>query len=298
MPDSHRPRSGAISTKVADARLEQIRFSSDVAAVGALRCPADSTYFRGEQVTNNFVVAFPRSALWIEPEHASPFVAAATVATIYNRGQRFARRPIVPDGDTADWFAVSEDIVREIVAGYDPGAAQLDTPLRFTHVEIPPALYLAQRRVYDVVQTADRLASEEYIIGIVRRVVHAAYDRRHGAQTPTPRPRERERRDLVEQAKAIVASTPFEDTGLREVATACGVSPYHLCRTFRAVTGSTLFGFRRDLRLRTALAMLAPHRGQLSELAHTLGFSSHAHFTMAFRRHFGVTPGQNDRAIG
>ena len=71
---------------------------------------------------------------------------------------------------------------------------------------------------------------------------------------------------------------------------------YHLCRTFRAVTGQTLFGFRRDLRLRAALAMLPDYRGRLSELAHTLGFASHSHFTAAFRGHFGVPPGHDDRA--
>lgn len=289
---SRAPRT--ICTQVADERLEQIRFASDLAAVGALRCPVDSSYFRGEQVTNNFVVAFPRAALWIAHEQGPPFVAAATLATIYNRGQRFARHPIAPDGDTADWFAVSEDIVRDIVAAFDPDAAQSEMPLRFSRVDVPPGLYLAQRRVCNIVNTEDRLASEERVIGIVHRVLHAAYHRRRASRPAAARPRDRARRDLVEQAKAVVTTERFAHAGLSEIAAACGVSPYHLSRTFRALTGESLFGFRRDLRLRTALALLPHHRGRLSELAHALGFSSHAHFTHAFRRHFGLRPAQND----
>ncbi len=287
-----------INTLVGDHRLEQIRFASEVAAIGALRCSCDSPYFRGQQVTNNFVVAFPRSALWIHQDRAPAFVAASTVATIYNRGQHFERRPISPDGDTADWFAVSEDVVRDIVAEYDVEAAGLAAPLRFTHVDVTPAQYFAQRRVVEGLHGADRLAVEEHTIAIVRDVLHSAQHvsgrASRGALTQTRR--EADRRAIVECAKAVMSASCIADIGLREIARRCDVSVYHLCRTFRAVTGQTLFGFRRDLRLRAALAMLPDYRGRLSELAHTLGFASHSHFTAAFRGHFGVPPGHDDRA--
>jgi AraC-like DNA-binding protein len=39
-----------------------------------------------------------------------------------------------------------------------------------------------------------------------------------------------------------------------------------------------------------ALEPLADGAGDLTRIALDLGFSSHSHFTAAFRRHFGLTP--------
>ena len=43
---------------------------------------------------------------------------------------------------------------------------------------------------------------------------------------------------------------------LSEIAAALGVSPFHLCRTFRRVSGMTLHAYRNELRLRSALEQL------------------------------------------
>ena len=63
-----------------------------------------------------------------------------------------------------------------------------------------------------------------------------------------------------------------------------------LCRLFRRHTGMTLHEYRTELRLRDALDRLASRRGDLTRIALDLGFSSHSHFTAAFRRAFGMTP--------
>jgi AraC family transcriptional regulator len=295
--------SSAVSTRVGDPRLEQIRFASEIAAVGALRCPRDSRYFRGEQVTDNYVVAFPRAALWIRQDRDHAFVATSTLATIYNRGQRFVRQPIAAEGDTADWFALAEEIVREAVAEWDPAASESRTPLRHSRTPISPALYGAQRAIFEGADRRDPAAVEEQVVGIFRSVVRAAYrptrEMVANADTGTAR---RARRDLVEQAKALLAATYTESLGLADLARRCDVSVYHLCRTFRAATGHTLHGYRRDLRLRAALEPLLSCRGRLSDLALRLGFSSHSHFTAAFRQHYGMHPQRwqqsMDRAIG
>jgi AraC-like DNA-binding protein len=299
--------SSAVSTRVGDPRLEQIRFASEIAAVGALRCPRDSSYFRGEQVTDNYVVAFPRAALWIRQDRDHAFVATSTLATIYNRGQRFVRQPIAAEGDTADWFALAEELVREAVADWDPAASESRTPLRHSRTPIAPSLYGAQRAIFEGADRHDPATVEEQVVGIFRRVVRAAYrptgemvaEPGTGPATGTAR---RARRDLVERAKAVLAATYTESLGLADLARRCDASVYHLCRTFRAATGHTLHGYRRDLRLRAALEQLESGRGRLSDVAHRLGFSSHSHFTAAFRRHYGMHPRRwqqsMDRAIG
>ena len=65
---------------------------------------------------------------------------------------------------------------------------------------------------------------------------------------------------------------------------------FHLCRCFRAGTGLTLHEYRTQLRLRGALEALESGDCDLTRLALDTGFSSHSHFTAAFRRVFDATP--------
>jgi AraC-like DNA-binding protein len=96
--------------------------------------------------------------------------------------------------------------------------------------------------------------------------------------------------DLAEAARTVLARSFREPVTLDEVARRTGSSMFHLCRTFRRHTGSTLHGYRNQLRLRTALERAATPESDLTELALDLGFSSHSHFTAAFRKAFGISP--------
>lgn len=81
-----------------------------------------------------------------------------------------------------------------------------------------------------------------------------------------------------------------EPTSLGELAVATGYSVFHTCRVFRATTGHTIHGFRRELRLRHALARILDSRDSLTEIALATGFASQSHLTNLFRARFGVTP--------
>jgi AraC family transcriptional regulator len=89
--------------------------------------------------------------------------------------------------------------------------------------------------------------------------------------------------------KRAIAAAPESNLPLRALAVVAGSSPYQLCRDFRALTGMTITRYRHALRLRLALDRL-PGCNDLTDLALDLGYSSHSHFTYAFRDHFGVTP--------
>jgi AraC family transcriptional regulator len=52
----------------------------------------------------------------------------------------------------------------------------------------------------------------------------------------------------------------------------------------------TLHQYLNRLRLRIGLERLAQCSAGLSEIAFALGFSSHGHFTTAFRGEFGLPP--------
>ena len=81
-----------------------------------------------------------------------------------------------------------------------------------------------------------------------------------------------------------------DDLSLPDIARTVGCSAFHLCRAFKAETGWPLHRFRGQVRLRVALEELSSRRGDLTALALDLGYSSHSHFTAAFKRAFGVPP--------
>jgi AraC-like DNA-binding protein len=98
------------------------------------------------------------------------------------------------------------------------------------------------------------------------------------------------RREWIREAKTLLAARFDRRLALGDVARHLGLSPYYLCRTFRAFTGYTLHGYLNELRLRASLERLHERDDDLTGIALDLGFSSHSHFTSAFRRKFGITP--------
>jgi AraC-like DNA-binding protein len=71
-----------------------------------------------------------------------------------------------------------------------------------------------------------------------------------------------------------------------------GLSSFHLLRVFRRETGLTPHQYALQLRLRRTLLELEDSPPRLAELATGAGFSSHAHFSSAFRAAWGLTPQQ------
>ncbi len=79
---------------------------------------------------------------------------------------------------------------------------------------------------------------------------------------------------------------------LDEVAREAGRSVWHVAKQFRQATGSTVHARLVRIRLRHALRALARGAPDLTTVALDVGFGSHSHFTSAFRREFGLSPGR------
>jgi AraC family transcriptional regulator len=96
----------------------------------------------------------------------------------------------------------------------------------------------------------------------------------------------RRARDLLHEG------VPDVPGSLTELAAAVGVHPAHLARCFRREYGQTVGEYARALRLEWAAEQLALDGASLAEIALRAGFADQSHFTRAFRRHAGVTPGR------
>jgi len=99
------------------------------------------------------------------------------------------------------------------------------------------------------------------------------------------------RRRLVDRVKVLLASDLSRRWTLAEIAAEIGGSAVYLTQAFQQVEGLPLYRYQLRLRLARALDLIAG-RGDLSGLAQDVGFSSHSHFTAAFRQAYGVTPSE------
>jgi Adenosine deaminase len=93
---------------------------------------------------------------------------------------------------------------------------------------------------------------------------------------------------LIGAAKELI-SAGRERWSLTGIAAQLQVSPAYLTDLFRRHEGVSIARYQRRLRLSRALLEL-PHTEDIAALALDLGFSSHAHFSTAFRATYGETP--------
>jgi AraC-like DNA-binding protein len=96
-------------------------------------------------------------------------------------------------------------------------------------------------------------------------------------------------RILVDQAKQVIAADLGRRVTLAEIAAQVGVSPVYLTQIFQRVEGIPLYRYQLRLRLARALQLLNDY-DDVTDLALDLGFSSHSHFSAAFKQVYGQTP--------
>ena len=101
---------------------------------------------------------------------------------------------------------------------------------------------------------------------------------------------------VVDRAKQVIHARGCEPITLQDVANDVGVSGVYLTQQFSRVEGVPLYRYQLKLRLSRALLEL-PYCEDITGLALDLGFSSHSHFTAAFRKAFGVTPSHYRAAL-
>ena len=270
--------------------FDTLLYRSAIATIANFRAEPSHSGFQDSGPAENHIFVFPRTSVRIRHPGRRPFVAGPNVVTFYNKDQIYSRERVAEEGDHCDWFAVEPSVLLDAVRQHDPEAADRpESPFRFTHGPGDTDTYLLQRLVVRHLNEgspADPLFVEEAAVRLLSRVVAGAaraWDLEWEASSPV-------QGDLAEAAKTVLARNFREPITLDEVARRAGSSVFHLCRTFRRHTGSTLHGFRTQLRLRTALEQVAAPASDFTDLALDLGYSSHSHFTAAFRKAFGMAP--------
>jgi AraC family transcriptional regulator len=96
----------------------------------------------------------------------------------------------------------------------------------------------------------------------------------------------------LRHARELLHDRLGESLTLSDVASAVGIHPAHLARTFRKRYGCTLGEYVRRLRIERASRDLATSRAPVAEVGAAAGFYDQSHFAKVFRRQMGMTPAE------
>jgi AraC-like DNA-binding protein len=125
----------------------------------------------------------------------------------------------------------------------------------------------------------------ERAVTLAARMLEQADPRRVASGAPAS---SQAHRALADGAREILAASP--ERSLPELARMLAVSPHHLSRVFRALTGHTVSRHRMRLRARDALERIAGGERNLARLASDLGFADQSHLCRVIRRETGSPP--------
>lgn len=164
----------------------------------------------------------------------------------------------------------------------DAAAAGLGKLARDTRVAgAPTRLQRAASALWNLcLRECDDIDVEEPVVELLTCIVRAAGMNTREQRAPAAK--------LIGAAKELIG-TAREPRSLTSIAAQLDVSPAYLTDLFRRHEGLSLARYQRRLRLSRALVEL-PDTEDIAALALELGFSSHAHFSTAFRVAYGESP--------
>ncbi|MFL6260088.1 MAG: helix-turn-helix transcriptional regulator [Thermoanaerobaculia bacterium] len=230
------------------------------------------------------VISFIHSGAFVLHTRGRSAVIDATSVLLHNPGEPFRSEHPFGCHDHGSSIVVQRELLLDLLGP--------DGQFPATHVHGLFRAQLLQRLLVRSLGNGtprEPMAIEEAALKVLREVLKGDSPQalKHRAVRREP---SRARRRYAEDAKALLQQRFRERLQLEDIARSLYVSPYHLCRLFREETGVPIHSYLNRLRLREALEPIAEGEADLSELAAGLGFSSHSHFTAAFRKELGMSP--------
>jgi AraC family transcriptional regulator len=264
-----------------------VRLQTDLLTVGRFEARPHDCDFETAGVITTPVFVFPRVSVWIQHDGDDAFVADANWITCYNASQPYRRRKISLEGDVSDWFRVRPDALLEVVQSVDRSVDNAEAPFRSSRLRADPETCLIERRLFRDLPSFEPFVAEEMTLALLERVLQHAFGQTGVEDMLRTTVAQRE---CVELAKGVLGRMFEARLALSDVSREVGCSHFHLCRIFKAHTGLTLHQYREQLRIAQAVTRLLESDSEVTEIALSVGYSTHSHFTWAFRRVFNMTP--------
>jgi AraC family transcriptional regulator len=237
-----------------------------------------------EECATDTQLVFPYRGVYVRRLGRDEAVAEANQALFFNAAEGYRVSHPVPGGDASLTMIISEPDLRELAprAYLRDGAA---LAFRQQRLRIDPrAQALVALLRHSLRQNiAESLEAESLALTLSQRALGPRTAHAAGASVG--------RRRLADRVKLVLATDLARRWTLAEIAAEVGGSPVYLTQVFKQVEGLPLYRYQLRLRLARALDLLAQY-DDLTALGLDLGFSSHSHFSAAFRQAYGRSPSE------
>ena len=260
----------------------QSLLKSATVAVHDVCCRGECRHRSAEECASSTQLVFPYRGLYLRHVGSVQSVADANHVLFFNAGEGYQVSHPATGGDACLSLTVSQSLLRELA----PAALlqRRDQPV-FHH----QALRIDERAQVLVALLRhslrhggiEPLEAESLALTLVGRSLGPRTTHAPGAT--------RARQRLVDRVKLLLASDLTRRWTLADIAAEIGGSPVYLTQAFQQVEGMPLYRYHLRLRLARALDLIADCE-DVAALAQDLGFSSHSHFSSAFRQAYGRTP--------
>ena len=227
-------------------------------------------------------LVFPYRGIYVRHLGNDQAVAEANQVLFFNAGDGYQVSHPVPGGDASLTLVVGEPQLRELAPpGFLRGGATLAFGQQRLRIDPRAQALVALLRHSLRENIAEPLEAEGLALTLLQRALGPRTTHAPGATVGRQR--------LVDRVKLVLASDLARRWTLAEIAAEVRGSPVYLTQVFQQVEGVPLYRYQLRLRLARALDLLAEY-DDLTMLSLDLGFSSHSHFSAAFRETYGRSP--------
>jgi AraC family transcriptional regulator len=266
---------------VADFDARPLAITGTVAVWDAV-CPGARAGRSDEECATGTHLVFPYRGAYVHHVGREQAVAEPNQVIVINAGQPYQVSHPVAGGDAA------------LSVGLSPEALVELTPPDRLRGRDDPALNVARLRLDADAQALTALLRHGLAAGAMdpleaEGVTLALARAALGGSDAGPAVGRPHARRLVDRAKLVVAADLGRRWTLADIGAEVGASPVYLTQIFADLEGMPLSRYQLRLRLARALALLGEY-DDLAELALALGFSSHSHFSTAFKQAYGQSP--------
>jgi AraC family transcriptional regulator len=247
-----------------------------------VRCAGVCQHRTPEEFASSTHLVFPYRGIYMRHVGSDQAVADANHVLFFNAEEGYQVSHPVAGGDSSLSLSLSDASLRELAPGRILNERAM-TGFRHQHQGIDPRAQALVALLRHGLRngTIEPLEAENLTLTLVCRSL--------GARTSHECRATQGRRRLTDRVKVLLAGNLSRRWTLAEIAAEIRGSPVYLTQVFQQVEGIPLYRYHLRLRLARALDLIARY-DDLSALAVDLGFSSHSHFSAAFRQAYGRSP--------
>jgi len=262
----------------------QTLLSTETVVLRDVLCSAACQHRGAEEWTEVTHLVFPYRGVYVRHLGRDDAVAEANQVLFFNEKESYRISHPLAGGDASLSLTMAEPLLRELAPKEQLRAGGVLALKRQRLPLDPRAQALAAVLRHSLSGgAAEPIEAESRVLRLIRRSLGERTSQRSRATIGLQK--------LADRAKLVVASDPARRWTLAEIAAHVRVSPVYLTQVFQQVEGIPLYRYQLRLRLARALDLLDRYH-DLAALALDLGFSSHSHFSAAFRHAYGRAPSE------